>query len=71
MKCHANRILHDGFVRHNRIASRNVAKCNRNQSSRRLSFDGSPEHSARLAATGRRIRDIRGVRRWDIRVVLR
>ncbi len=31
MKCHANRILHDGFVRDNRIASRNVAKSNRNQ----------------------------------------
>ena len=31
MKCHANRILHHGFVRHNRIASRNVAKNNRNQ----------------------------------------
>jgi hypothetical protein len=31
MKSHANRILHDGFVRNNRIASRNVAKSNRNQ----------------------------------------
>jgi hypothetical protein len=31
MKCHANRILHDGFARDNRIASRNVAKSNRNQ----------------------------------------
>ena len=31
MKCRANCILHHGFVRHNRIASRNVAKNNRNQ----------------------------------------
>jgi len=31
MKYHANRILHDGLVRDNRIASGNVARSNRNQ----------------------------------------
>jgi len=51
MKCHANRILHDGFARDNRIASRDVAKSNRNQLFTKI----SESSSARSKSNSRRL----------------